>query len=469
VGCLNKGITENHMSWTPSSWRDFPILQVPEYADANQVKQVEQNLAKKPPLVFAGEVQNLRGQLASVANGEGFLLQGGDCAESFAEFSADMIRDSFKVFLQMAVVLTFGASMPVVKIGRVAGQFAKPRSSPVEVIDGVELPSYRGDMINGIGFNPAEREPDPERLLRVYEQSASTLNLLRAFSQGGMADLHAVHDWTTEFVSDGAHRYAELAARIDECLAFMNACGVNARTSRALAETDFFTSHEALLLNYEEPLTRRDTITDEKGWYATSAHMIWIGDRTRQLEGAHIEYMRGISNPIGLKCGPSLAPDDLLRLIDRLNPENSPGRLTLIARMGADDVRSKLPPLLKAVKGHGASVVWCCDPMHGNTIKASSGYKTRRVEDVFREVQGFFDAHDEEGTYPGGVHFEMTGQDVTECVGGVVEVTEEGLGDRYHTHCDPRLNAGQSLELAFLLADLMKKRRDASGKLKQAV
>ena len=456
------------MSWTPSSWRDFPILQVPEYNDAAQVKNVEEILAKKPPLVFAGEVQNLRSQLGSVANGEGFLLQGGDCAESFAEFSADMIRDSFKVFLQMAVVLTFGASMPVVKIGRVAGQFAKPRSSPLEVIDRVELPSYRGDMINGIGFNPAERQPDPERLLRVYEQSASTLNLLRAFAQGGLADLQAVHDWTTEFVSAGAQRYTELASRIDECLAFMNACGVNPATSRALAETDFFTSHEALLLNYEEPLTRQDTITDEKGWYATSAHMIWIGDRTRQLEGAHVEYMRGISNPIGLKCGPSLEPDNLLRLIDQLNPENSPGRLTLIARMGAKDVRTKLPPLLKAVKAHGASVVWCCDPMHGNTIKASSGYKTRRVEDVFKEVEGFFDAHDSEGTYPGGVHFEMTGQNVTECVGGVIEVTEEGLGDRYHTHCDPRLNAGQSLELAFLLADLMKRRRDASAKLKQA-
>jgi len=456
------------MSWTPSSWRDFPILQVPEYKDAAQVKNVEEILAKKPPLVFAGEVQNLRGQLGGVANGEGFLLQGGDCAESFAEFSADMIRDSFKVFLQMAVVLTFGASMPVVKIGRVAGQFAKPRSSPLEVLDGVELPSYRGDMINGIGFNPNEREPDPERLLRVYEQSASTLNLLRAFAQGGLADLHAVHDWTTEFVSAGAQRYSELASRIDECLAFMNACGVNPSTSRALAETDFFTSHEALLLNYEEPLTRQDTITDEKGWYATSAHMIWIGDRTRQLEGAHVEYMRGISNPIGLKCGPSLEPDDLLRLIDQLNPENSPGRLTLIARMGANDVRAKLPPLLKAVKAHGASVVWCCDPMHGNTIKASSGYKTRCVGDVFKEVEGFFDAHDSEGTYPGGVHFEMTGQNVTECVGGVVEVTEEGLGDRYHTHCDPRLNAGQSLELAFLLADLMKRRRDASAKLKRA-
>ncbi|HCD62990.1 MAG TPA: 3-deoxy-7-phosphoheptulonate synthase class II, partial [Alphaproteobacteria bacterium] len=393
-----------------------------------------------------------------------------DCAESFAEFTADMIRDNFRVFLQMAVVLTFGASMPVVKIGRMAGQFAKPRSSDIEKIGDVELPSYRGDMINGIEFTAEDRIPDPERLLKVYEQSASTLNLLRAFAQGGMADLHAVHNWTADFISDRtqAKRYAELAERIDECLSFMSACGITAQTSRALAETYFFTSHESLLLNYEEPLTRQDTITDEKGWYATSAHMVWIGDRTRQYDGAHVEYMRGISNPIGLKCGPSLDPDDLLRLIDRLNPENAPGRLTLIARMGADSVRDKLPPLLKAVERHGASVVWCCDPMHGNTVKASSGYKTRRVDDVFREVQGFFDAHDEVGTYPGGVHFEMTGKNVTECVGGVVEVTEEKLGDRYHTHCDPRLNAGQSLELAFLIADLMKRRRDQESRFQKA-
>jgi len=458
------------MSWQPDSWRKFPILQVPAYPEQAVLNKVEQTLAEKPPLVFAGEVQNLRGQLADVANGKGFLLQGGDCAESFAEFSADMITDNFRVFLQMAVVLTFGASMPVVKIGRMAGQFAKPRSSDIEKIGDVELPSYRGDMINGIDFTPDDRIPDPERLLKVYEQSASTLNLLRAFAQGGMADLHAVHNWTADFISDRtqAKRYAELAERIDECLSFMSACGITAQTSRALAETDFFTSHEALLLNYEEPLTRQDTITDEKGWYATSAHMVWIGDRTRQYDGAHIEYMRGISNPIGLKCGPSLDPDDLLRLIDRLNPENAPGRLTLIARMGADAVREKLPPLLKAVERHGSSVVWCCDPMHGNTVKASSGYKTRRVDDIFHEVQGFFDAHDEVGTYPGGVHFEMTGKNVTECVGGIIEVTEEKLGDRYHTHCDPRLNAGQSLELAFLIADLLKRRRDQGSRFQKA-
>jgi len=458
------------MTWHPSSWRDKPILQVPDYPDQARVLSVEQQQSAKPPLVFAGEVQNLRSQLGKVAAGEAFLLQGGDCAESFAEFSADMIRDSFKVFLQMAVVLTFGASLPVVKIGRVAGQFAKPRSSPVELVDGKELPSYRGDMVNGIGFTEAERIPDPERLLRVYEQSSSTLNLLRAFAQGGMADLHAVNSWRSDFIQsrEQADRFTELSGRINECLDFMAACGVTPQTTRRLSETDFFTSHEALLLNYEEALTRKDTITDEKGWYTTSAHMVWIGDRTRQLDGAHIEYMRGISNPIGLKCGPSLDTDDLLRLIDRLNPDDIPGRLTLIARMGAQDVRQKLKPLLKAVKGHGAHVVWCCDPMHGNTVKASTGYKTRRVDDVFAEVKGFFDAHDEVGTYPGGVHFEMTGKDVTECVGGLVEVTEQDLADRYHTHCDPRLNAGQSLELAFLIADLLKNRRDQQNGLRKA-
>ncbi len=455
--------------WTPKSWRSKHILQVPEYPDNVRVTAVETTLSAKPPLIFAGEVQKLRSQLGKVAHGEGFLLQGGDCAESFAEFSADMIRDSFKVFLQMAVVLTFGASLPIVKVGRVAGQFAKPRSSSFETIDGVELPSYRGDMVNGIGFTKGERIPDPERLLRVYEQSASTLNLLRAFAQGGMANLQKVHGWTTDYVSDQeqANRFQEIASRIDECMNFMKACGVTSQTSQSLAETDFFTSHEALLLNYEEPLTRRDTITDEQGWYATSAHMVWIGDRTRQLDGAHVEYMRGISNPIGMKCGPSLETDDLLRLIDRLNPENIPGKLTLIARMGADNVHAKFPPLLRAVKAHGANVVWCCDPMHGNTVKASSGYKTRRVDDIMREVEGFFDAHDTVGTYPGGVHFEMTGQNVTECIGGVVEVTEARLGDRYHTHCDPRLNASQSLELAFLIADLLKRRRDINSGLRK--
>ena len=459
------------MTWQPNSWRDHPIKQVPDYPDAEKLAGVEARLAAMPPLVFAGEAQSLKRQLGEVAEGRAFLLQGGDCAESFAEFSANNIRDSFKVILQMAVVLTFGASMPVVKVGRVAGQFAKPRSSPMEAVDGIELPSYRGDMINAMPFTEKDRVPDPKRLLRVYEQSAATLNLLRAFAQGGLADLTKVHSWVTEFLSGTpqADRFQELAGRIEESLDFMRACGITPETARPLAETDFYTSHESLLLNYEEALTRRDTITDEKDWYATSAHMIWIGDRTRQPDGAHVEYMRGIANPIGLKCGPSLDPDELVRLIETLNPDNVPGRLTLIARMGADKVRAGLPPLLKAVKASGAKVVWCCDPMHGNTIKASSGYKTRRVNDVMAEVQGFFDAHDEIGTYPGGVHFEMTGQNVTECVGGVVDVTEARLGDRYHTHCDPRLNGAQALELAFLIADLLKQRRDVGANLSEAV
>ena len=459
------------MTWQPNSWRDHPIKQVPDYPDAEKLAGVEAKLAAMPPLVFAGEAQSLKRQLGEVAEGRAFLLQGGDCAESFAEFSANNIRDSFKVILQMAVVLTFGASMPVVKVGRVAGQFAKPRSSPMEAVDGIELPSYRGDMINAMPFTEKDRVPDPKRLLRVYEQSAATLNLLRAFAQGGLADLTKVHSWVTEFLSGTpqADRFQELAGRIEESLNFMRACGITPETARPLAETDFYTSHESLLLNYEEALTRRDTITDEKDWYATSAHMIWIGDRTRQPDGAHVEYMRGIANPIGLKCGPSLDPDELIRLIETLNPDNVPGRLTLIARMGADKVRAGLPPLLKAVKASGAKVVWCCDPMHGNTIKATSGYKTRRVHAVMAEVQGFFDAHDEIGTYPGGVHFEMTGQNVTECVGGFVDVTEARLGDRYHTHCDPRLNGAQALELAFLIADLLKQRRDVGANLSEAV
>ena len=458
------------MSWNPTSWRDYPILQVPEYPDQEAVDAVESRLSQKPPLVFAGEVQNLRAELGKVAKGDAFLLQGGDCAESFAEFSANNIRDSFKLFLQMAVVLTFGASMPIVKVGRMAGQFAKPRSSGVETVGGIELPSYRGDMVNGIEFDKDSRIPDPERLLQVYEQSASTLNLLRAFSNGGLADLHQVHKWTTDYITDTkqADRFEALASRIDDCLAFMEACGLNAKSSPQMAETDFFTSHEALLLNYEQALTRQDTITDEKGWFTTSAHMVWIGDRTRQLDGAHVEYMSGINNPIGLKCGPSMDTDDLRRLIDKLNPQNIPGRLTLIARMGAEIVTDKLAPLVEAVKEHGSDVVWCSDPMHGNTVKASTGYKTRRVDDVMREVTGFFEVHDALGTYPGGVHFEMTGQNVTECLGGVVEVTEARLGDRYHTHCDPRLNAAQSLELSFLIADLMKKRRDSAKPLSKA-
>ena len=391
------------MTWQPNSWREYPISQVPDYPDQERLLAVEKIIANRPPLVFAGEAQRLRECLSMVSRGEAFLLQGGDCAESFAEFSANNIRDSFKVLLQMAVVLTYGVSMPVIKIGRVAGQFAKPRSSPVEVIDGVELPSYRGDMINGPTFDRAERLPDPRRLLRAYEQSSATLNLLRAFAGGGLADLTKVHSWTVDFLKDTpqTQRFEELAERIDESLGFMRACGINPQTASSLAETEFYTSHEALLLGFEEAMTRHDTITEERGWFATSAHMVWIGDRSRQIDGAHVEFMRGISNPIGLKCGPSLESDELLRLIDILNPENQPGRLTLIVRMGADKVRSSLPPLLNAVKKHGSNVVWCCDPMHGNTIKASSGYKTRRIDDIMREVTGFFEAHDEIGTYPG--------------------------------------------------------------------
>ncbi|MGB1918231.1 MAG: class II 3-deoxy-7-phosphoheptulonate synthase [Candidatus Puniceispirillales bacterium] len=459
------------MGWTPTSWRKLPILQVPEYDDQDKLKAVETKLASMPPLVFAGEVMALRERLADVALGKAFLLQGGDCAESFDDFSANRIRDTFKLFLQMAVVLTFGASMPVIKVGRIAGQFAKPRSSPVEVIDGVELPSYRGDMVNGNAFTPAARIPDPMRMLEGYHQSASTLNLLRAFASGGLADLEKVHGWTLDFISDTsqAQRYEEIANQIDDCLNFMHACGVSSKTTLPLRETEFYTSHEALLLNYEEAFTRKDTLTDEGGYFSTSAHMIWIGDRTRQIDGAHVEYMRGIKNPIGLKCGPSMETDDLLRLIEKLNPDNTPGKLTLISRMGADKIMDKLPPMLEAVKASGYDVVWCSDPMHGNTVKASSGYKTRRVNDVLTEVEGFFKSHDMVGTHPGGIHFEMTGSDVTECVGGDVQaVSEEDLSNRYHTFCDPRLNANQSLELAFLIADLLQKRRVSRDGLAKA-
>jgi 3-deoxy-7-phosphoheptulonate synthase len=452
-------------NWSPGGWRDYPIQQVPDYPDLAHLNAVEQQLAGYPPLVFVGEAQRLKTDLAAVARGEAFLLQGGDCAESFAEFSPNNIRDTFRVLLQMAVVLTFGAAVPVVKVGRVAGQFAKPRSAPTEVIDGVELPSYRGDMVNGMDFDMASRNPDPSRLLQVYNQSASTLNLLRAFAQGGFANLEEVHRWTLDFVkgSPSSERFEQLSGRIGECLEFMRACGITPETIQQLRETEFYTSHEALLLGYEQAMTRADTITDDGGWYSTSAHMLWIGDRTRQLDGAHVEYMRGVRNPIGVKCGPSLDTDELLRLIETLNPANEAGRLTLIARMGCDKVREGLPPLVRAVKAAGAQVVWSCDPMHGNTIKSSTGYKTRPVDRILDEVSGFFEVHKAEGTYGGGVHFEMTGQDVTECLGGAQAITETALGDRYHTHCDPRLNASQSLELAFLIADMLKAKRTGSA------
>jgi 3-deoxy-7-phosphoheptulonate synthase len=450
--------------WSPETWRAKPAQQVPDYPDQTKLEAVEKRLRGYPPLVFAGEARRLTQVLAGVAEGRGFLLQGGDCAESFAEFSANNIRDTFRVLLQMAVVLTFGAALPVVKVGRMAGQFAKPRSAPTEAIGGVELPSYRGDIVNGIEFEPAARAPDPERLVQAYNQSAATLNLLRAFAQGGFADLHKVHRWNLDFVADSplGHRYAELADRLSETLDFMAACGMTAESTAQIRETEFFTSHEALLLSYEQALTRVDSLTGK--WYGCSAHLLWIGDRTRQLDGAHVEYMRGVENPIGLKCGPSMDGDDLLRLIDVLNPGNIPGRLALIARMGADKVEARLPGLVRAVKRAGVKVVWACDPMHGNTIKSSTGYKTRPFERILAEVRGFFAVHQAEGTHAGGVHFEMTGQDVTECTGGAKAVTDQTLADRYHTHCDPRLNASQALELAFLIAGALKQERLAQGR-----
>ena len=447
--------------WSPESWRGKEIRQAPRYPDESALADVEARLANYPPLVFAGEARRLKEQLGAVAEGKAFLLQGGDCAESFAEFHANNIRDTFRVLLQMAVVLTFGATCPIVKLGRMAGQFAKPRSASTEVQGGEELPSYRGDIINGIEFEPASRTPDPERLLRAYNQSAATLNLLRAFAQGGFADLQKVHQWTLEFVdgSPQGERYEAMAARIDETLDFMAACGLTPQTAPQLRETDFYTSHEALLLNYEQALTRIDSLTGQ--WYDCSAHFLWIGDRTRQIDEAHVEFLSGVKNPIGLKCGPSLDPDDLLRLIDALNPDNEPGRLTLIARMGADKVAAGLPPLVRAVSRAGRKVVWSCDPMHGNTVKSSSGYKTRPFERILKEVKSFFEVHRAEGSYGGGVHFEMTGQDVTECIGGAQAISDEHLGDRYHTHCDPRLNASQALELAFLISEHLKDERAA--------
>jgi 3-deoxy-7-phosphoheptulonate synthase len=447
------------MTWTPDSWRTRPAAQQPTYPDASALAAVEKELAGSPPLVFAGEARRLRSQLRDVANGEAFLLQGGDCAESFAEFHVDTIRDTFKVMLQMAVVLTYGASLPVVKVGRMAGQFAKPRSQEVEEKNGTSLPIYRGDNINGIAFDADARVPDPQRLVKAYNQSALTLNLLRAFSQGGMANLEKVHKWNLDFIKDSSQweRYEEVANDLDETLAFMRAIGLTPETVPQLRETEFYTSHEALLPGYEEALTRVDSLTGD--YYACSAHMLWIGDRTRQLDGAHVELLRGVDNPIGLKCGPSITPDELVRLVATLDPENDPGRLTLITRFGSDDVGRLLPPLVEAVAKEGFDVVWTCDPMHGNTIVSKTGYKTRPFERIVSEVESFFDIHRGLGTRPGGVHFEMTGQNVTECTGGAAQIDEENLADRYHTHCDPRLNANQALELAFIIGDQLKKAR----------
>ena len=447
--------------WTPASWRSKKAIQMPNYPDLGALAQVEDRIQNFPPLVFAGEARNLKAKLAEVAAGDAFLLQGGDCAESFAEFHPDNIRDTFRVLLQMAIVLTFGAGCPVVKVGRMAGQFAKPRSADTETIDGVELPAYRGDMVNGMDFTPEARIPDPERLVQAFNQSAATLNLLRAFAQGGFADLHKVQRWNLSFVEDNplGERYRDMSVRIQEALEFMAACGMNAQTTKQIRETSFFTSHEALLLNYEQSMTRVDSISGD--WYDTSAHMLWIGERTRQLDGAHIEFLKGVKNPVGCKVGPGIEPDELIRLIDALNPENEAGRLTLITRMGSDKIGDVLPGLIRAVKREGRHVVWSCDPMHANTVKSSVGFKTRHVDAILQEVKAFFQVHKSEGSHAGGVHFEMTGQDVTECVGGGQAIKESNLSERYHTHCDPRLNATQALELAFLLAEQLKDDRQA--------
>ncbi|RCL00105.1 MAG: 3-deoxy-7-phosphoheptulonate synthase [Candidatus Tokpelaia sp. JSC189] len=448
-------MTEN---WTPRSWRSKPASQIPNYPDSQKALAVEAQLHRYPPLVFPDEARELKQKLADVAEGKAFLLQGGDCAESFAEHDAGTIHDFFCLFLQMAVVLTFAATKPVVKVGRIAGQFAKPRSSGMEVQDGVELLSYRGDIINGIEFNEVSRIPDPERMAMVYRQSAATLNLLRAFAQGGYANLENVHKWMLGFIRNnpqGEH-YETLVRRISETIEFMRAIGVTAESYSALRETSFFTSHEALLLGYEEAMTRIDSITGS--WYATSGHMLWIGDRTRQSDHAHVEYCRGIKNPIGLKCGPSLKPDELLKLIDILNPKNELGRLTLIARFGFDKVEEYLPPLIRAVEYEGRKVIWSCDPMHGNTITENT-YKTRPFNRILSEVESFFNIHQTEGTHPGGIHIEMTGKNVTECTGGAHAISAEDLSDRYYTHCDPRLNADQALELAFLVSALLKRDR----------
>src|ERR1700690_3104790 len=447
--------------WTPDSWRKKPIEQVPDYPDRQALADTEKQLATFPPLVFAGEARSLKKQLARVANGQAFLLQGGDCAESFAEHGANNIRGFFRVFLQMAIVLTYAGALPVVKVGRIAGQFAKPRSSPTEKRDGKELPSYRGDIINDIAFTEEARRPDPRRQVEAYRQSAATLNLLRAFAKGGYASVENVHQWMLQSVSGlpPSKAYADLADRVSGALDFMRAFGLTFAGDSSLGTTDFYTSHEALLLGFEQAFTRIDSTTGD--WYATSGHMLWIGDRTRQFDHAHIEYARGIKNPIGLKCGPSLKADDLLRLIDMLNPDNEAGRLTLIGRFGAEKVGEHLPALVRAVEREGKVVLWSCDPMHGNTITSASGYKTRPFDLVLKEVRGFFEVHQAEGSYAGGVHLEMTGQNVTECTGGARAISDAELNDRYHTVCDPRLNAEQAIDMAFLLAELLKKERSA--------
>ncbi len=440
-------------NWSPSSWREKPMKHVPNYENIKHLQEVEKVISTYPPLVFAGEARDLKEKLALASEGKAFLLQGGDCAESFIEHNPDNIRDIFRLFLQMSVVLIFATSLPVIKVGRIAGQFAKPRSSDNEEINGQELLSYRGDIINGIEFSEESRKPDPERLLKSYRQSAATVNLLRAFSQGGYADLERVHSWTLDFLENSpiGEKYADLAGQITRSLGFMRACGITPESVPQLKTTDLYTSHEALLLGYEESMARVDSITGD--WYATSGHMVWIGDRTRDPDEAHVEFCSGIKNPIGIKCGPSLDPKTLIRLLDKLNPENEKGRITLIARFGFENINKHLPGLIKAVNKESKNVLWSCDPMHGNTIKSVSGYKTRPFEYIMNEVRSYMNIHKDLGSYPGGIHIEMTGKNVTECVGGAVSIKDEDLSSRYHTHCDPRLNADQALELAFLVAD----------------
>ncbi|GEB69388.1 3-deoxy-7-phosphoheptulonate synthase [Pseudoalteromonas carrageenovora] len=446
-------------SWNPNSWRELPILQQPQYPDQEELKSVEGQLKSAPPLVFAEETRSLFKQLEDVCEGRAFLLQGGDCAESFSDFNAANIRDTFKTILQMAVVLTYGGKCPVVKIARMAGQYAKPRSADLETIDGISLPSYRGDIVNSFEFTEEARIPDPQRLMKAYHNSAATLNLLRAFAQGGLADLHQVNRWNMGFVAANPQkeRFQQLADKIQDALEFMEVCGINSTIAPSLKETDLYTSHEALLLGYEEALTRRDHLSGD--WYDCSAHFVWIGERTRQLDHAHIEFFKGIKNPIGVKVGPGMDPDDLIRLIDAVNPDNIPGRLTLITRMGADVLPEKLPALVRRVQQEGRKVIWSSDPMHGNTEKATSGYKTRSFDNIMREISQFFAVHKSEGSYAGGVHLEMTGQHVTECTGGAYGLSDDDLAQRYKTQCDPRLNADQVLEVGFLVADLLKDAR----------
>ena len=444
------------MSWTPSSWREFPIKQQPTYQDQEALKKVEKELSNYPSLIFAGEAEQLKEKLARAGRGEAFLLQGGDCAESFSDFNAKNIQNLFRLMLQMNMVLMYSTGKPIVKIGRIAGQFAKPRSSDFEEKNGIKLPSYRVDIINDIAFNEEARFPNPENMLKAYFQSSATLNLLRAYSRGGLADLTKVHKWNLEFIKDNplGKKYEELSNEIDHSMKFMEACGVITNILPQLHQTTLYTSHEALLLNYEEALTRQEE--ESKKWYDYSAHMLWIGDRTRDLDEAHIEYFKGISNPIGCKVGPSMNEDELIKLIDALNPNNEEGRLNLIVRMGASKIREHFPKLLKRVKEEGKNVVWSCDPMHGNVEKSSTGFKTRNFDNILSEVKQFFEIHKENGTIGAGIHLEMTGNDVTECTGSTSSpITEEGLGSRYHTQCDPRLNASQALELAFMLSDII--------------